>query len=148
MTPWRPTGCWASPTTCATTAPARRCWWTWVSARCGSSPTIPRRSWAFPATASKSWSACPSRLRPARKTRPICAPRRKRWRICSTASAATRARRTRFFRGALRAHRPLRRDGRAADSGGLENHLGFTPHGGSNPSPSATILFDEVLFDG
>ena len=34
-----------------------------------------------------------------------------------------------------------RRDGRAADRGGLENRLGLTPYGGSNPSPSANLAF-------
>lgn len=32
---------------------------------------------------------------------------------------------------------PKRRDGRAADCGGLENRRRFTPSGGSNPPPSA-----------
>ncbi len=33
-TPWRPTTSWASRRTCATTASARRSWWTWGCARC------------------------------------------------------------------------------------------------------------------
>ena len=36
---------------------------------------------------------------------------------------------------------PPRRDGRAADCGGLENRRRFTPSGGSNPPPSAMCCF-------
>ena len=42
----------------------------------------PKKSWGFRATALKSWSACPSKSNPARKMKPICAPRKRRWRIC------------------------------------------------------------------
>jgi hypothetical protein len=35
----------------------------------------------------------------------------------------------------------LRRDGRVAEGGGLENRFTSDRDGGSNPSPSALILF-------
>lgn len=44
----------------------------------------------------------------------------------------------------LRHENGLRRDGRAADCGGLENRRRFTPSGGSNPPPSAICCFIET----
>jgi hypothetical protein len=40
----------------------------------------------------------------------------------------------------------MRRDGRVVDGGGLENHCTGNGAGGSNPSPSANIVFRRAVF--
>ena len=42
-------------------------------------------------------------------------------------------------------NRIRRRDGRAVDGGGLENHCTGNRTGGSNPSPSATISLSLIV---
>ena len=47
--------------------------------KCASSPTIPGRWWAYPATTWKSWSGSPSKRRSKRKTGHTCGPSVPRW---------------------------------------------------------------------